>query len=638
MATNTNSATESTEMKLNLDIMFQIMSYLPNKTRLNLALSNKALFNIFYPALLRENLRSLNGVGIYRDPMLIPNWEELYPDAKVNEDWRKAGDEGWAKGFRQFDASAIGHAIAQKKPSLLATIIDHCGEEFGNMRVLYPAAYGDDDPYGPTYDLSDGWFPNTHDEELWQPFETRKKISDIDFTNDFLSALLGSCVSHSSAKCLQLLADRVEGFRHRVTYMYEPLYREALMDGAGEENLETLRVLAALGASTGRLARYNDSFSYPFAYVCSASAVRVLLESGNYTPFRDMTSRTALHTMVDQLCTSTRLIEALVEGGTPIDAVALGHERPTFPAHHDVVRMKTALTLAAGALNVKAVRCLLRLGADPGGYSSPELQRKISPSACFEAVAAFSEERDVEITGITPLYAAVDQQVKSTLACPFDWIHRLDEILDPNNARFYTNNRIPLKEPEKFNWDLLDMEEDDATAPDALRQKRAEFHCRVCCCTWIPQYVKYGSAEPWFQGVQSFGERLLVLVGLLFEGGAGAYVNRREESARIPLCSPFKRFRKLMNQIFKFIHLHLQRLENESPHTLGPGVTLMVRGRFGRTLSTEGWEYVKGREWSKYLEPLGKVYDLFVENGGRFEHDVPPERGGIEAMIALSNS
>ena len=124
-------------------------------------------------------------------------------------------------------------------------------------------------------------------------------MSDIDFTNDFLYTVLTACVAHTSPKCLQLLADRVDGFRHRVTYMYEPLYREAIRDGAAEENLETPRVLAALGACTDRLARYKDSFSYPFSWVCSASAARVLLESGHYKPFRDETSRSALRTVTD---------------------------------------------------------------------------------------------------------------------------------------------------------------------------------------------------------------------------------------------------------------------------------------------------------------------------------------------------
>lgn len=64
-----------------------------------------------------------------------------------------------------------------------------------------------------------------------------------------------------------------------------------------------------------------------------------------------------------------------------------------------------------------------------------------------------------------------------------------------------------------------------------------------------------------------------------------------------------------------------------------------MRGRFGSTLSTEAWEQLKHLGWSKYLEPLGKVYDLFVENGSRFDgHDVPLETGGLDAMIALFNS
>ena len=123
------------------------------------------------------------------------------------------------------------------------------------------------------------------------------------------------------------------------------------------------------------------------------------------------------------------------------------------------------------------------------------------------------------------------------------------------------------------------MEEDDATGPDAIRQKRAEDTCRRCTCSRASQSTGPGNPELWLRGVQSFGERLLVLVRLLFEHGAGAHINRREENPSRPLLSPTERFGRLVYKILEFLCPHLQCIEDQDPCILrGAGTHLPVHG------------------------------------------------------------
>ena len=634
---NTKRPSKMTQQGLAYDMLSSFAAFSSDEQRLNNMIQSRTNYSDL-AQLLQDNLSKISGLAYWRRFEDVPGWRvgmlaSNYPQ--------------WEDGRLLLDhATAIGFAISQKQPSLMHKVLFHCERILreGRVAVHYKT------PVSRAYHA----LPLDTEQE-WD--NTIRKVivekQDNDYRDDFLYVLLDRCIFYSSAECLYMLINSVPGFRDRVTNMYKASFQEALEADSADDNHATLRLLADNAAGTGRMVvNAEQSFADPLRHALSATALWILLLSGHYPAFFNETSLTALHYHCDQLSTPPEVISALVRGGgVPIDAVAPGFadlEGLTFlyPGFPRRVRMLTALTIAARRLNIKAVGQLLRLGADPGGYTSPTVRARITPAACEQAVRTDSGEPNAEIAGELPLHALFSQQIAAIGKCPIPLLHELDvftnndppfeDALTPYNGEyngtpysgFYRFAEAPkTMRLNQFDTDIFNLSwgSDDM---QVVRPRRLEKY-RECRCWTRREGNKNDKPLLWLTGINDFGHRAFAVASTLLSAGSTQYVNTEETG----LTSPFARFLSLMLEIFRHIRRHI----SERGYPDGTTVDTLpnrTTGYLGDTLSIAAWGHLKQFEYNTELAIFGDIYDLFVQAGGLVLGQ-SPGLGGLDRLVEV---